>query len=188
MLRLTFDWNCLIAVENGGFQAEAVKDLIEGHKNNEFEVALLAVSASEALSNKVEGEKGKLPSSARQFKERVAKLGWQDLPLLLAPATIGLTYIGLSVISDPDRDDAIFNDLWRVMAPQNMPRDPNDTLVPDVNSFRDGIGAADFKKWRNTWCDVMSAFCHVGDKRDVFVTTNTKDFQRKIKRLSQLGM
>ena len=34
-------------------------------------------------------------------------------------------------------------------------------------------------KWRNVWCDVISAYSHIHDSRDIFVTNNTKDFEER---------
>jgi hypothetical protein len=42
--------------------------------------------------------------------------------------------------------------------------------------------------WRNRWCDVMSAYSHIVSKRDVFVTLNTRDFQRNEAALVALGI
>jgi hypothetical protein len=50
------------------------------------------------------------------------------------------------------------------------------------------IQSEELSKWRNTWCDVISAYSHIHDGRDVFVTNNTRDFQKNSAALSRLGM
>lgn len=75
-MKLTLDWNCVIEVEEGQPQADAVNTLIAAHRKGQIEVALLAASASENTKSKV------FPGNAELFLKRVAHLGWQDLPLV----------------------------------------------------------------------------------------------------------
>jgi hypothetical protein len=50
------------------------------------------------------------------------------------------------------------------------------------------IQSEELSKWRNAWCDVISAYSHIHAGRDVFVTNNPRDFQDNSELLSQLGM
>jgi hypothetical protein len=45
-----------------------------------------------------------------------------------------------------------------------------------------------YKKWRNVWCDVHTLWTHMNAGRDVFVTSNTDDFQSNFAELSKLGL
>lgn len=85
-MKLTLDWNCVIEVEENRPQATSVRDLISRHRKGQFEVALLAASASENSKSK------RFPGNATLFVERVSALGWSDLPLVLMPGILGLSY------------------------------------------------------------------------------------------------
>lgn len=181
-MKLTLDWNCVIEVEEGRLQAEHVSDLINFHRQGHFEVALLAASASENSKSR------RFPGNAHSFVERVAALGWQDLPLVPMPAVWGLSYSDFCFyVEDGDAFEREMDALWRVIAP-TVPLDPSEHL-PVGTELTDNIAQSEaLSKWRNTWCDVISAYSHIQANRDIFVTNNTRDFQRKAERLALLGM
>lgn len=181
-MKLTLDWNCVIEVEENRTQAENVTELIRFHRLGRFEVALLAASASENTKSK------RFPGNAKVFKERVSKLGWQDLPLVPMPAVIGLSYWGFCYyVGDIEKFERDRDAIWQVMAPL-VPRKPADHLSEGKKMTDDAIQSEDLSKWRNTWCDVISAYSHIQAGRDVFVTNNTKDFQKNASELAKLGM
>ncbi|KJZ21397.1 hypothetical protein [Tritonibacter mobilis] len=181
-MKLTLDWNCVIEVEEGRAQASHVSDLVSHHRQGNFEVALLAASASENSRSK------KFPGNANLFKDRVSALGWDDLPLVSMPSILGLSYWDFSYIVDDDgkfkRD---MDALWCVIAPK-VTRSPSDYLPAGVSLTDEAIQSEELSKWRNAWCDVISAYSHIHDDRDVFVTNNTRDFQDNAEALSRLGM
>lgn len=181
-MKLTLDWNCVIDVEQGGPQAAHVLELVEASRAGGFEVALLATSASENSRSK------RFPGNAGLFKERVSALGWEDLPIVRMPGIIGLSYWDFCYyVEDGDKFDQEVEALWQVISP-NVARD---WLVhlPAGKAPSDGaIQSEELAKWRNAWCDVMSAYSHIHEGRDIFVTNNTKDFQRNSERLAKLGM
>ncbi len=49
------------------------------------------------------------------------------------------------------------------------------------------IRAAGEAKWRNIWCDVHTLFVHIDNERDIFVTLNTKDFQRNHDKFARIA-
>lgn len=181
-MKLTFDWNCIIEVENDGPQAAAVADLVDSHRNGHLEVALLAASASENAKSK------RFPGNAGLFFERISALGWQDLPLVPMPAVIGLSYMDCSyLVDDGERFKRDMKSLWDTIAP-GTPRIPSDHLPPGMKLSNETIQSEELRKWRNTWCDVISAYSHIQAGRDIFVTNNTRDFQKNLEKLSALGM
>ena len=181
-MKLTLDWNCVIEVEVGGPQAIYVNNLISCHRSGEFEVALLAASASENSRSK------RFPGNAGLFKERISKLGWQDLPLVPMPAICGLSYWDFCYsIGDGEKFERDMDALWQAMAPK-IPRKPAEHLPPETRLSDDAIQSEALSKWRNTWCDVISAYSHIHAGRDIFVTNNTMDFQRNFAKLFQLGI
>ncbi|WP_170419147.1 hypothetical protein [Ruegeria atlantica] len=181
-MKLTLDWNCVIEVEENRPQAENVTELIKFHRLGHFEVALLAASASENTKSK------RFPGNANVFKERISALGWQDLPLVPMPGIFGLSYWGFSyIVGDGEKFERDRDAIWRVIAPL-VPRKPADHLPDGKLMTDDAIQSEELSKWRNTWCDVISAYSHIQQGRDVFVTNNTKDFQKNASELAKLGM
>lgn len=182
-MKVSLDWNCVIEAENEGDQVASVLELVDLHRNGEIEVALFAASASENNRSK------RFPGSAKEFKERIEKLGWSDLPLVPMPAIIGLSFFDFSYwVGDANEFKEKFDELWKIIAP-NVDRDFRSHVATGPGlSDDDVIQSAELKKWRNTWCDVMTAYCHIREKRDLLVTLNTSDFQRRSTKLSALGM
>lgn len=181
-MKLTLDWNCVIEVEEDRPQAPHVVDLINCHRQGQFEVALLAASASENSKSK------RFPGSAKLFQDRVSTLGWQDLPLVTMPGIPGLSYWDFCYyVDDGESFERDMDALWSVIAPK-VPREPSEHLPFGALITDDAIQSEPLSKWRNTWCDVISAYSHIHDGRDVFVTNNTRDFQKNSEVLSRLGM
>ena len=172
----------MIEVENEGKQSRAVRELVDLHLDGKVDVALLAASASENDSSR------RFPGNAGIFDERVAALGWDHLPIVLMPAVIGLCYFDFCFLTDDsEKFEADVNALWEAIAP-NVPSNPLDHTHQSEELTDELIQSSQLSKWRNTWCDVISAYSHIHARRDVFVTLNTKDFQRNHLRLAELGM
>ena len=182
VVKFTFDWNCVIAVENGQPEAPDLQALVELHRERRIEVALLAASASENTRSRI------FPGSARLFEERRSSIGWDDLPLVLMPAARGLSYFDYSyIVGDADTFNSDVDALWRVLATR-VERNPLRHLPGDLRWDDAAIQSTHLSKWRNAWCDVMSAYSHIRAGRDVFVTLNTKHFQKNSEKLRNIGM
>lgn len=122
-MKFTLDWNCVIEVEEQRAQAASVKALVEAHRQKKIDVALLAASASENTRSRT------FPGNAHLFMDRLAKLGWQDLPLVPMPAIIGLCYINYAyIVGNEDEYEAQMDALRAVIAP-NVKRNPTDHLI-----------------------------------------------------------
>jgi hypothetical protein len=181
MTSFSADWNCVIEVEADGEHAGQVRRLIELHRSGACEVFVLATSASENLRGS-----RTLPGSYALFRNRLEALGWGDLSAIPTLLTVGLTFLGSSKLAG-DHDDTLIDELWQIIAP-NIERDPHRHRQPLLVSDENWIASRDLAKWRNTWCDVHSAHSHISAGRDVFVTTNTTDFQRHADSLALLGL
>lgn len=104
------------------------------------------------------------------------------------PAIAGLSYGDFCFnVEDADAFEAKISALWNVIAPK-IKRKPADHLSNGLQLNDNTIKSPELKKWRNTWCDVMSAYSHIHAGRDVFITNNTKDFQKNASALDELGM
>lgn len=181
-MRFTLDWNCIIEVEEQRAQSNSVLELVAAHRKRDCEVALLAASASENNGSHL------FPGNASFFHARVTALGWDDLPIVPMPAIMGLSYWDFAYyVADGKKFEKDFADLWGVIAP-NIPRSARDNLPKGCELTDGSIQSKELRKWRNHWCDVMSAYSHIHAGRDVFVTNNTRDFQKHHERLAELGM
>ncbi len=181
-MKITLDWNCIISVENDEVAKDDILVLVEAHRSAKIDVALLATSASENTKSK------RFPGNASLFRDRVKKLGFDHLPIVPMPAVSDLSYYDFCYwVEDSDEFNSTFDKIWSVIASRTS-RDFESYLTP-TQALADGaIQSEECSKWRNSWCDVMSAYSHIHAKRDVFVTQNTKDFQAHSVRLAELGM
>ncbi len=181
-MKLTLDWNCVIEVEENRRQTPYVNELVNAHRNGEIEVALLAASASENTKSKL------FPGNASLFKKRVAQLGWDDLPIVPMPAFFGLSYWDFCfLVGDGKAFEHDMDALWQVIAPK-VHRKAEYHLNDGQRLDDDSIQSEALSKWRNVCCDVISAYSHIHAARDIFVTNNTRDFQKNALALSSLGM
>ncbi|UYV38650.1 hypothetical protein N4R57_06270 [Rhodobacteraceae bacterium D3-12] len=180
---VTFDWNCILSIENGDANFDSIQLLIDAHHSGGIEVGLLATSASENMR----GTKG-FPGSYLIFEKRLARLGLSDFPIIPAPGVIGLTFIGHSYWCDEETYENLSNSLWDVIAPRQKNFVEEWVVVKDRAPTDDEFQSSEFAKYRNAWCDVHSAYCHVAEERDYFITSNTKDFPPDGAALSQLGL
>ena len=181
MRTFTLDWNCLIEVEENRPEAEDVCRLIELHRASRCNVGLLATSASENNRSR------RFPGNAKHFKDRVALLGFSDLPIVLAPSVFGLTYFDWSFRVDEEEYNTLVPLLWAAMFP-DYDRDAKSHLKCGQILDDATIQSEQLADWRNRWCDVMSAYSHIHATRDVFVTLNTRDFQRRSHELAKIGI
>lgn len=182
-VKISLDWNCVIEVEDNRPQASHVLELVRLHREGKCNVALLAASASENTRSM------RFPGNAKIFIERVAALDWNDLPLVPVPAVIGLTYIKefSFIVGDAAEYKRDMDALWQAIAPK-VPRRPIDHLPSGVILSDEAMQSEHLSRWRNTWCDVVSAYSHIYANRDIFATNNTRDFQNNAEKLAALGM
>lgn len=91
-----------------------------------------------------------------------------------------MTFIGGSKIVVANFEEEI-GVLWRAMFPKIDPNTPNETS-------EEKLWSSESKKWRNAWCDVHTIWTHINARRDVFVRSNTADFQNNLGVLKALGL
>lgn len=179
MLSFSLDWNCVIAVENEEPAAAGVFALADAHRRDCANVALLATSASESLRDKT------FPASYELFEDRVKRAGLDDFPVLPTPAVWDLVFWDRSYWVDVDKYRRQKAAIWAVLFP-SVEEEPWHRMGP--NAFNKIVHTPAMKTWRNAWCDVHNLVTHIDHQRDVFVTTNTRDYQRYAERLGALGV
>jgi hypothetical protein len=165
----------VIAVEGREGAAVPIEQLVDLHREKAISLGITTVSASENL----QGSKV-FPASAKQFKSRIHALGWDDLELVLGPQIIGLTYIGLSKLTN-SQFAAEIEAIWAAMFPRvdrNLPKGVTD----------EELHSRHFKKWRGAWCDVHTVWTHIDAGRDVLVTSDIDDVHKHREKLQALGL
>ncbi|GAA6162989.1 hypothetical protein NBRC116590_06930 [Pelagimonas sp. KU-00592-HH] len=166
MITLKLDWNCIIALENGEVDGKYVARLIDAFEGGLLDVAVTSVSAAENMPREVWETK-----RYETFEKRLAKVGLSARKAVAAPAVIGRSFIGSSVIQSVE-DVELYEKIRKIVAPQ---LDRSGALMSE-------------KKRTNLFCDASTLHAHMLSGRDVFVTNNVRDFQRKIGELKALGV
>jgi hypothetical protein len=163
VLSLTLDNNCIIALEDGSGQQEALRRLIALHNQGAIRVFIGLISASE---NVRDGE----PTLDR-FMNRLSRLGLESLPRLLPVGRWGMSYWGASVWGG---DDGLDKKVQQIIHTSSV--DGHGALSGGSSITLDG--ALD-KRQRNTFCDVDGVVAHIRNGNDVFVTEDGRILDRK---------
>ncbi|WP_132693091.1 hypothetical protein [Rhodovulum steppense] len=182
MKKLTLDWNCVLAVENGEVQGRHLEELVTLHRAGQVQTALLQTSASENMR----GTRG-FPGSYDLFEGRLEKLGWEDLPRLPTPGVWGLTFWDRFYWVDQEVYERLTEELWHIMFP-NLQFFVEEWSAKNGEPSGDDFAGPEFARFRNAWCDVHSAYCHIEENRDLFISMNTRDFQTNGQSLRALGL
>lgn len=164
----------MIAVERREPQKEYVDRLVARHRAQLIDVAITTVSASEALP-----VSKSFPMTTEQFTLRIKSVGLNDLTLLQGPAVWGLSHWGHSIYPPQSFGEDRLK-IWKALFPKISAEYP-------VAIKGNLVSPRELSKWRNRWCDVHTLWTHIHYGREVFVTSNRKDFQRKQIELEKLG-
>jgi len=156
-MRLTLDHNCLIDLEENRPSAPALRELIELHRAARIQVFVGSISASENLPGKV------APDSYAQFKERLDRLGINELPHLLPVSRVGLSFV-LDACVWADETVALADQIKAIVHPNVEPR------FADYLTAQGLPADADLTpKWRNLLCDIEGMAAHIRAGHDMIV-------------------
>lgn len=159
-MKITLDHNCLINLERGCDIAERLRRILA---NDSHECFVVNVGASEMLRF------GVTPSNYGKFEEFLSSIGLEKLPRLDPLGIYGLTFFDHCLFAGAD-DAKLLGDIREVLFPSQAADTPNEY------------------KARNETCDVLSMWCHISNKHDVFLTSDG-NFRKptKLPRLLGLG-
>lgn len=154
------DTNCLIAIDEGRPEATAVRALADAHMAGTAQVAVVAMSASEKQQH------GPYLRNFDDFRARVNCLGLGHLDILAPMCYFDIGFADWCVFTDApmeERERRIHQILF-----------PNDEFVWEDYCRANGLNPESLPigKWRNQKCDVQAIWCHIQNKRDVFVTSD----------------
>ena len=180
MLRYTLDTNCIYALEEERWGADALRKLISAHGTESADVALVAISASDRQLD------GCWYESFDTFQSRLARLGISHLPLLRPIGYWGITYWDWCAWAAPELLE-LEQRIHRVLFP-NEPLRWEDRLAALGEYPVPELVDREYPKWRNRRCDDLALLSHVSNQRDVFVTSDGAFHQAtKVTRLIDLG-
>ncbi|WP_296435564.1 MULTISPECIES: hypothetical protein [unclassified Rhizobium] len=169
MVTFTLDTNCLIDVAHDRPSAVHVRTLADAHASSKADVAIVAMSASERQPDH------KYLSNYREFADWVASLGLSHLRTLLPLAFADVTFFDACVMGGPElikRDREIGLAMFPAIE-VDWVRFANARGI-DIEDVSSQPG----RRWRNALCDRQMFWAHDHNQRDIFVTSNVKDFLR----------
>lgn len=160
-MRVTFDHNCLISLEQGGPVADEIRRILSSPNAQCF---VVKVGASEMLRVGVRRD------NYKTFEEFLSRLGLGALPCLDPIVVSDITFFDNCVFPSDD-EIRLYQQITGILFPS--PRRP--------------VQGALERKTVNQICDVLTMLCHISAKNDVFLTTDGNFFKAtKLPRLLEL--
>ena len=166
MVRLTFDTNCIIDLEEQRPDSKYLREIIDAWRNKKVEVAVVAVSASENQPH------GRVNETYQQFEEKLEAVGLKGATELLPLAYWDVFYW--------DRA------LWSNKGMEDLEEKIRNVLFPGIQTEAPKSDK-EARIWRNKLCDVLVAWSHAYHQWDVLVTRD-QNFHKKKEGLSRLGV
>ena len=173
---ITFDTNCVIALDEGEAAAPYLHRIVKGATDQGLRLRVVGISASERQQN------GK-SASFRDFEARVARVGLEGVEILLPPGIWGMTFWDKCT--------------WGPHQSAHQAKEIHEILFPDT-PFEYGDFCRKFdvdpsatpvhKKWRNRVIDTWALWQHMDSGGGVFITSD-KNFNtpKKKRSLARLG-
>ena len=176
-MNVTFDTNCIIALETNDENAPYVRRIIQAAPERGLKLRVVAISASERQPG------GRASESFRDFEKRIAGVGLGEVEILLPPLIWDVTYWDQSIWGS-DRIDEEARGIHEILFP-NSPFEYADyckhygldPAAPDAD-----------RKWLNRAVDTWGLWSHMYNGAGVFVTADGNfNKPEKKARLARLG-
>lgn len=162
-MRITFDHNCLIHLENGSGVAKGIRAILNDPGHQCF---VVNVGASEMQRF------GVRPDNYAAFETLLKRIGIENLPRLDPLGIWDVTFWDRCLYAG-EADQNLFEMIQAVLFPATSP------LTNEDGSDRKSL---------NRLCDALTLWCHISYKNDVFVTTDSNFFKAtKLPQLLALG-
>lgn len=182
-MRITFDSNCLIDLENHEGASQALTKVIKEHDAGRLTVQVSAIMASEQLPG------GLFAPSFKAFCSRLAPLSRRKFVILKPFGQYDITYYDYCLYPDEEM--------------VQLAKEVHHCLFP-TQAFRwqkcarqHGVDAGTapstdhrvWQRWRNRNCDALAMWCHIYHGGDAFLTRDS-DFHKESSRncLMKLGV
>ena len=176
MLNITLDMNCIIDLEQGNARAAHLKRLLQMHNDEEINLRVVAISASERKPD------GTYLSNLSEFKDRITPLGLAEVEILPTILYIGLSFIGHCLIGG-ETSSELERKIQSILFP---------TIEQEYSSFCekqdvDRDNPEVWRKWTNAKCDVLALWSHIWHNGDIFITSD-KNFHKKTKKAQLIAL
>lgn len=160
---MTLDTNCIIALEkNNDPEAPYIKALISLHDDQQINLRVVAISASERKRN------GTYASNFAEFKRKIAAVGLGHVDILKPMGRWDVTFWDWCVLGSQEMVE-LEKKIHRIMFP-NIEWDYNEFCTKRGLDPRSGETDP---RWRNPMCDVVALWSHIHYGGGIFVTTDT---------------
>jgi len=174
-MKLTLDFNCIIALERNEDSSIHLRKILKLHEQSLVNVYVPAISGNEKQKN------GEYSDSLTQFAFRLRNLSSRNIEILKPLAYIGMCFLDHCVFSS---DELVQLDMQI-----------HNILFPEIpfhwEDFAEKHGLnrdEPSPRWINARCDVISMWCNIYYKNDIFITNDRNFFrQRKLHQLQDLG-
>ena len=157
---ITFDTNCVIALDEGDAAAPYLHRIVKGAKDQRLRLRVVGISASEQQQN------GKSASFC-DFEARVARVGLEGVKILLPPAILDMTFLDKCTLG-PHQSAHKAKEIHEILFP--------DTPFEYEDFCRrfgvDPSATPVCKQWRNRVIDTWALWQHMDSGGDVFITSD----------------
>lgn len=174
-MKITFDLNCVIALENNEPTVHDIKELIKFHNKNRIDITIPGISASEQPTDNI------IEQSFQDFKKRIEELSARNMCILQPLAVWDFTFWEYCI--------------WTTDEMENLEKNIYSTLFPGQDHYWPDYARTHNiseevidKRYRNMKCDSISLWCHIYYGTDIFVTSDNHFLKKSVfPKLKDLG-
>lgn len=176
-MNVTLDTNCLIDIEEDRESAIYLRQLINWHRNK-INLRVVGISASERQPN------GSIAKTFKEFKQKLCKIGLDDVEILKPMGYISICYFDWAIISDEKMQNDELS-IHNILFPDIEFKYKDYCLKKQINPLETKVDW----KWLNAKCDVQVLWSHIHYGGGILVTSDN-NFHKESKKplLSALGV
>ncbi len=174
-MRIILDFNCVIALENREKSTKYLQKLLSLHDQNQIDICVPAIAGVEKLPN------GEYSTTLSDLQNRLYKLSKRPFEILDTLAYLDMWFFGHGMFGNDELAE--------------LDKNIHEILFPDIpyewekySKLCDVDPNYSLEKWKNIRCDVITMWCHIFHKTDIFVSSDSNFFKStKIDGLYKLG-
>lgn len=167
-MKVTFDTNCLIDLEQREGDATSLRSLVDLHDRAQITICVPGIGASELLKDRTYAR------SFSVFHDRVRALSKKEFEILKPLAYFDIVYYDWAIMADDKLvvlEQQIHAVLFTTIAFRWQDHAQSCGLDPDEAA---ASHHPEWIKWRNRKCDALGMWCHIHYAGDCFVTRDGK--------------
>lgn len=162
MMNVTFDTNCIIALEENESESGDLRRIVQSATERMLRLRVIAISASERQAD------GGFSENFSDFEAKIAKVGLQDVEILLPYCIWDVTYWDHCIWGSEQ-----FAEQAKAIHEVLFPTSPfeYDAYCRRFNLDPPAARGVD-RKWRNRVVDTLALWTHIHNGGGVFVTSD----------------